>query len=230
MKRNIRVFCSTARDLRRPDELSEYDILCFPENPEGIPEEIPGGKEVLSAQKLAESIQSVIILPLIEKTPGGLYSTTAVIDSDGEFLGKYRRVHLTQEERSKLLNGDLGFPVFQTSLCNIGVTMSWDIYHPEVFRILSIDGAEMIFHLSPSYHSDFQLLLKAHSIMNQVVVFGVSPEKSFLILPEKSLTDTETSCFELSVDLLHDIVRFRTRIGERIPGEYVRLCQKPSYP
>ncbi len=228
MKENIRVCRSSGYDLQGMNEFPEADILCFPENLRSDPCEIPEGDEILNARIFAESTRSIIILPLIEKTPGGKYITTAVIDSDGEYLGKYRRVHVSREERAEFLIGDLGFPVFQASICKIGVTMSRDIYHPEPFRILSIDGAEVIFHLSSKFHRDFEYLLKAHSMMNQVVIVEVTPERSMVVEPEGTVIDVENSCFELPYGTLRNTGK-RNLMGERVPHEYIRLCQR-SFP
>src|SRR5512139_2273784 len=59
-----------------------------------LAESIPGpSTEALS--KVAKELGVVIIASLFEKRTEGLYhNTTAVIDADGSYLGKYRKMHI----------------------------------------------------------------------------------------------------------------------------------------
>ena len=230
MKDIIKINISRNFDRFYGEGISEVDILCFPENVEMTPEEVPGGNTVLRAQKLAEEFSAVILLPLMEKAGMCVYSSTAVIDRDGEFLGKYRRIHLSLEERKKISIGDMGFPVFQTEICRVGITMSRDIFHPEAFRILSIDGADIVFNLSNSTPSVLETLLSAHSLMNSIVLCGASQERSILALPSGKLRVEKTpSCFEVDLRHLEEIRQNTDILRERVPVEYKRLCQKPMY-
>jgi predicted amidohydrolase len=45
--------------------------------------------------KLAKELNVVIIASLFEKRAQGIYhNTTAVLDADGSYLGKYRKMHI----------------------------------------------------------------------------------------------------------------------------------------
>ncbi|RYY15432.1 MAG: acyltransferase, partial [Chitinophagaceae bacterium] len=59
-----------------------------------LAEPIPGpSTETLSS--VAAELNVVIIASLFEKRAQGLYhNTTAVIDADGRYLGKYRKMHI----------------------------------------------------------------------------------------------------------------------------------------
>ena len=60
-------------------------------------ESIPGPTTDIM-QELSKELGVVIIASLFEKRAQGLYhNTTAVIDADGSYLGKYRKMHIPDD-------------------------------------------------------------------------------------------------------------------------------------
>ena len=60
-------------------------------------ESIPGPTTHLLARE-AKEYGIVIIASLFEKRSSGIYhNTTAVIDADGTYLGKYRKMHIPDD-------------------------------------------------------------------------------------------------------------------------------------
>jgi len=87
-------------------------------------------------RKLAKDLQIVLIASLFEKRALGIYHNTAVvIDTDGTFLGKYRKNHIPDDphyyEKYYFTPGDLGYKVFKTKFADIGVLICWDQWYPE---------------------------------------------------------------------------------------------------
>ena len=115
-----------------------------------LAETIPGpSTDIL--EKLAKELKIVIIASLFEKRQEGLYHNTCVVfDSDGTFLGKYRKMHIPDDpdyyEKYYFAPGDLGYKIFHTRFAKIGVLICWDQWFPEASRILSLAGAEIIFY------------------------------------------------------------------------------------
>lgn len=72
-----------------------------------------------------------------------LYDTAVLIGPDG-VIGRYRKAHLWNREKLFFEPGDDGFPVFETRLGRIGLLICWDIWFPEVPRLLSAQGADVI--------------------------------------------------------------------------------------
>ena len=92
----------------------------------------------------------VLILSLFEfRAPGLYHNTAAVIDADGSFLGKYRKMHIPQdpgfEEKFYFAPGDLGFRAFDTKYGRIGVIVCWDQWYPESARLTALRGVKIIF-------------------------------------------------------------------------------------
>src|SRR6476469_4104727 len=91
----------------------------------------------------------VIVVPIYEEEiPGVYYNTAAVIDADGKYLGKYRKSHIPQVagfwEKFFFKPGNLGYPVFNTAYCRLGVYICYDRHFPEGWRALALNGAEYI--------------------------------------------------------------------------------------
>jgi N-carbamoylputrescine amidase len=115
-----------------------------------LAEPVPGPSSEALA-KIAKDLGVVIIASLFEKRTEGIYhNTTAVIDADGTYLGKYRKMHIPDDpsyyEKFYFTPGDLGYKVFKTKFAAIGVLICWDQWYPEAARITSLMGAEILFY------------------------------------------------------------------------------------
>src|SRR5258706_5968771 len=90
-----------------------------------LAEAIPGpSTDTLS--KIAKELGIVIIASLFEKRTEGIYhNTTVVMDADGTYLGKYRKMHIPDDpafyEKFYFTPDDLGYKVFKTKFASIGV-------------------------------------------------------------------------------------------------------------
>ncbi|HEX6092382.1 MAG TPA: nitrilase-related carbon-nitrogen hydrolase [Dongiaceae bacterium] len=112
-------------------------------------EKIPDGPTTRLMQKLAKKHGMVIVVPIYEEEMTGVYyNTAAVIDADGQFLGKFRKIHIPQVagfyEKFFFKPGNLGYPVFDTAFCKLGVYICYDRHFPEGWRALALNGAEYI--------------------------------------------------------------------------------------
>ncbi|WP_193367780.1 carbon-nitrogen hydrolase family protein [Pelagibius marinus] len=85
----------------------------------------------------------LIALPTVERAAMGLYVTTYLIGPEGQEIGKYRKTHLTAEERAWAVPGD-DYPVFETPFGRIGVMSGYDAVFPESSRCLGIAAADII--------------------------------------------------------------------------------------
>lgn len=115
-----------------------------------LAEPIPG-PSTDALQKVAAELNVVIIASLFEKRAQGLYhNTTAVIDADGSYLGKYRKMHIPDDpayyEKFYFTPGDLGFAPIQTSVGKLGVLVCWDQWYPEAARLMAMAGAELLIY------------------------------------------------------------------------------------
>ena len=105
---------------------------------------------VKTLRDIAEELGIVLIAGFFEKRAAGVYHNSAVvIDADGTYLGKYRKMHIPEDphyyEKFYFIPGDLGYKVFKTMYGNIGVLICWDQWFPEAARLTAMKGAEIIF-------------------------------------------------------------------------------------
>jgi predicted amidohydrolase len=92
---------------------------------------------------IASKYQCLIAVPGVERAAAGLYVTTFLIGPDGREIGRYRKTHLTAEERKWAKAGD-DYPVFETPFGQIGVMSGYDAVFPETSRCLGIAAADII--------------------------------------------------------------------------------------
>ncbi len=156
-----------------------------------LAEAIPGpSTETLG--ELAKELGVVIIASLFEKRTEGLYhNTTAVLDADGKYLGKYRKMHIPDDpgfyEKFYFTPGDLGYKVFNTRYGKIGVLICWDQWYPEAARITSLMGAEFLVYPTAigwavdqdektniEQYEAWQIIQRSHSVANGVHVVSVN--------------------------------------------------------
>jgi N-carbamoylputrescine amidase len=116
-------------------------------------EPIPDGPTVKAMQDLAKETEMVLIIPMFEKEDDGFYyNTAAVIENDGSYLGKYRKTHIPHVngfwEKYYFRPGNMGYPIFDTSVGRIGVYICYDRHFPEGWRALGLAGAKIVFNPS----------------------------------------------------------------------------------
>ncbi|MBL7735096.1 MAG: carbon-nitrogen hydrolase [Chitinophagaceae bacterium] len=157
----------------------------------GLAEAIPGPTTDI-LQRLAGELQVAIIASLFEKRAEGIYhNTTAVLDADGAYLGKYRKMHIPDDpayyEKFYFTPGDLGYKVFKTRFATIGVLICWDQWYPEAARITSLMGAEILFYptaigwatsqdeqTNKEQYNAWQTIQRSHAIANGIHVVSVN--------------------------------------------------------
>jgi N-carbamoylputrescine amidase len=167
-RRGVQVLCL--------QELFNGPYFCPAQDPKWyrFAEPVPG-PTVEELGPVARRHGMVIVVPVYEREMAGLYyNTAAVIDADGKYLGKYRKMHIPQTsgfwEKYYFKPGNLGYPVFKTAHCQVGVYICYDRHFPEGARILGLNGAEIVFNPSATVAGLSQYLWKleqpAHAVAN----------------------------------------------------------------
>ena len=171
--------------------LSLYFCVREDYEPFKLAEAIPGpSTNELSA--VAKELNVVIIASLFEKRAEGIYhNTAAVVDADGTYLGKYRKMHIPDDpsyyEKFYFTPGDLGFKSFQTKFGRLGVLICWDQWYPEAARLIALSGAEILFYptaigwadgenlkVTEEQHSAWETIQRSHAIANGIPVVSVN--------------------------------------------------------
>ena len=156
-----------------------------------LAEPVPGpSTDLLSA--VAKEAGVVVIASLFEKRAQGLYhNTTAILDADGSYLGKYRKMHIPDDpayfEKFYFTPGDLGYKMFETKYGKIGVLICWDQWYPEASRLTALMGAEILFYptaigwatsqdeaTNTEQYNAWQTIQRSHAVANGVHVVSVN--------------------------------------------------------
>lgn len=156
-----------------------------------LAEPIPGPSTEILA-KTAQECGVAIVASLFENRADAVYhNTAAVIDADGTYLGKYRKMHIPDDpgyhEKFYFTPGDLGYKVFETKFAKIGVLICWDQWYPEPARLTALLGAEILFYptaigwptdqaadYNEVEYSAWQTMMRSHAIANGLHVVAVN--------------------------------------------------------
>jgi N-carbamoylputrescine amidase len=156
-----------------------------------LAETVPGPSTERLGQ-VAKKHGVVVVASLFEKRAAGLYhNTAAIIDADGSYLGKYRKMHIPDDpqyyEKFYFTPGDLGFRAWDTKFARIGVLVCWDQWYPEAARLTAMHGAQILFYptaigwLPPErdehgeqQQSAWETIQRSHAIANGVYVCAVN--------------------------------------------------------
>lgn len=129
------------------------------------------GPTITTLRAVARTHRMVLVAPIYERCAdsGERFNTAVIIDEHGEILGSYRKTHIPHganeqgafvetfyygrsDGRMRSLAANVSsnqfFPVFRTSLGNIGVATCYDRHFEGVMRTLAQQGAEIV--LSPA--------------------------------------------------------------------------------
>ena len=136
--------------------------------------------------ELAKELGVVLPMSFFEQDNNTYYNSLAMIDADGKILDIYRKSHIPDgpgyEEKYYFHPGNTGFKVFDTAFGKIGTGICWDQWFPEAARIMTLNGAELIFYPtaigSEPDNSDFdskdswQIVMQGHAAANCVPVIA----------------------------------------------------------
>jgi len=137
-------------------------------------------------QAVAKELAVVLPISFYELAGNVRFNTVAIIDADGEILGKYRKTHLPDTygymEKYYFSPGDTGFKVFASRYAKIGVGICWDQWFPECARSMALQGAELLLYPTaigsepkqPELDSmpHWQRVMQGHAAANQVPVIA----------------------------------------------------------
>ena len=182
----VRSASSAGAQVILPQELVAGLYFCQTESPQNfdLAEEFRESVVVARFSDLARELGVVIPIPYFERAGRSFFNSVAVADADGSIVGRYRKSHLPDgpgyEEKYYFNRGDTGFDTFETAYCRVGVGICWDQWFPEVARILTLRGAEVICYPTaigsepedPSLDSSghWRRAMQGHSAANMIPV------------------------------------------------------------
>ncbi len=138
-----------------------------------LAETIPG-PTVEKVEALAKKTGMHVIFgmpELSEKTRATVFNTAVFVGPEG-LIGKYRKMYLPTHsvfEEKRYFRPGYQTAAFQTDLGNIGLCICYDLFFPEVLRLIRLKGAQLIVCISASpavRRSYFEILTCARALEN----------------------------------------------------------------
>lgn len=138
-----------------------------------LAETIPGPSTTFLEQLAKKTgIHLVVGMPEIsEKTTATIYNTAVLIGPEG-IIGKYHKMYLPNHsvfEEKRYFRPGYHPATFETKMGRIGLTICYDVFFPEVFRLTRLKGAQLIICISASPATRkkfFEILTTARAIEN----------------------------------------------------------------
>jgi len=151
-------------------------------------EPIPDGPSCHFFGGLSKEFGVVVIGSLYEHAAdGGLYDTATVHAPSGNLIGVTRKIHIPSGEgyhETDFFAGGDQFPVIKLDAVSIATPTCYDQWFPELARIYSLAGAELIVYPTaigeepgdPSIDSQsaWETVMRGHAIANGVFVAAVN--------------------------------------------------------
>jgi predicted amidohydrolase len=217
------------------------DLVCLPEviNVDGVSgdrwqivEPIPGPLSDRLAAK-ARQHRMYVAASLLEREGERLYNTGVLYD---RIVGKYRKTHPTIGEAfyKGVTPGD-DYPVFDTDIGRIGYMVCYDNHYPEVARVLSLKGAQIILHSNMADNREegslWEPTVRTRAVDNNVHLLAscnsgrsciVSPRGEVLAMAGKKKGEIVRAECDLSITVRNHTKR---DIGER----YLQLRRADTF-
>lgn len=175
-------------------------IVCLPElfatryfpqtkNSDLAPENIPGPTTKFLSQAARKNKIVLVGGSIFEIDGEKKYNTSVVFDERGHMLGKFRKVHIPQDEsfyeQDYFSPGD-SYPTFKTAHGRIGALVCFDQWYPEPARVERLEGAEVLFYPTAigtakgieqtegNWQQAWEAVQRGHAVANSMIVSAVN--------------------------------------------------------
>lgn len=201
------------------------------------------GETLRRMSGLARALGVHILAPAFLRTPDGVENRAFLLDDEGTLLGSYSKTHLVGDERKYLVRGQK-YPVFDTKLGKLGITICYDACFPEASRILALKGAQVML-VPAAWRGNFyfkewwDLNLPCRAIDNLMYVAAVNMTgptgeqyfagKSQLCSPigevlcACGVEEERILCGEINLERVRKEREFNTVLEDRHPEDYLLL-------
>jgi len=125
-------------------------------------------------EEVAKKEKAYIVFGMIERSEKAhavLYNTAVLLGPEG-FVGKYQKMHLPTHsvfEEKRYFRPGYQAPVFDTDIGKVGLMICYDIFFPEITRMLRLNGSELMVCISASpavRRKFFEVLTAARAMEN----------------------------------------------------------------
>jgi predicted amidohydrolase len=207
-----------------------------------------------------------VVVGCWEVFSGNSFANTALLfDRSGKIVGKYNKVHaavdqfegeppwskpptgkdaewfLSNDPEWKMKKGD-GFPVFDLDFGRIGILTCYDGWFPETFRILSLNGAELLVWINGRGGTVEDFIVKSAMFQNEVAMVTTNQAYGAGTMIGQWPADIRASCTEakenyitatINLEQVRQARKNSRNLQQRRPelyGEIVKPINAPNQP
>ena len=147
-----------------------------------LAEPVPKGKSIRRLEEVAKNEDIHVVFGALErseKAHATLYNTAVLLGPNG-FIGKYQKMHLPTHsvfEEKRYFRLGYQTPVFETEIGKLGLIICYDVFFPEITRLLRLKGSQLIICISASpgvRREFFETLTVARAIENTAFLVYVN--------------------------------------------------------
>lgn len=176
------------------------EIICLPElfaeryfpaekGSHPRPEPVPGPTTALLSGTAKSNNVVLVGGSVFERGRGKNYNTCMVFSEKGSLLGRYRKVHLPQDEHyyeQDYFSAGSRYSVVETSHGRVGTLICFDQWYPEAARVNRLLGAQLLFYptaigwvkgiepVEGDWKKAWESVMVGHAVSNSVVVCAVN--------------------------------------------------------
>ncbi len=144
------------------------------------------GPALTRVRSLARELKMYLGLGFAERGADHMYNSVAVFSPDGNVALHYSKAHNDDDEPFNTLGDE--FNVASTPLGKWGAVICYDRQLPEIARILSIKGAQLILTPAWGMHGEMNdAMMRTRAFENSVWVLFVHPERCLIINPQGTI-------------------------------------------
>jgi predicted amidohydrolase len=136
-----------------------------------LAEKIPGSSTDILVKLAMEGEIHLIAGPLLEQAGPKIFLTTLVISPDGEIIGKYRKIVVSEKDIRLGISGGKE-PIYVVLDNKYGIISEDDLMSPEISRILSLGGSQAVIGTMRAFNKKQEIV--KHLAISRTIENGIS--------------------------------------------------------
>jgi len=134
-----------------------------------LSEQVPEGETIKNLIRFAKENSLHLVAGICERKAEKFFNSAILVSPD-ENVSVYRKAHLFYKEKIWFSPGDVPFSVYDIEKARVGIMICYDWFFPEVTRILSLKGAQIICHPSNLLLPYCQKAMLGAAIQNRIFI------------------------------------------------------------
>ena len=157
---------------------TKYDLI-------SLAEKIPEGESTQELIQVSRRTGGYIVGTIPEQDGNKIYNTAILVGPEG-LIGTHRKIHLSNYEKNIFAEGN-NIEVFSINDFKVGIATCFEIFFPELIRILVRKGAQILCHPA-NFGGKLSLeIIKTRAVENKIYTITanrIGTEKHFKTIAE----------------------------------------------